>query len=44
MRLSDFIADYFSSIGTNIFFAITGAGNIRVIESLSKNKIYLSSS
>ena len=35
MRLSDYVASFFKNKGTDICFAITGAGNIRIIESFS---------
>ena len=41
MRLSDYIAKFFKNKGSDICFAITGAGNIRIIESLSKVMRYV---
>jgi acetolactate synthase-1/2/3 large subunit len=35
MRLSDYVASFFKNKGSDICFAITGAGNIRIIESFS---------
>jgi acetolactate synthase-1/2/3 large subunit len=35
MKLSDYVASFFKSKGSDICFAITGAGNIRIIESFS---------
>lgn len=41
MKLSDYVADFFTNKGSDICFAITGAGNIRIIESLSKSMRYV---
>ena len=41
MRLSDYIAKFFKEKGSDICFAITGAGNIRIIESLSNVMKYV---
>jgi acetolactate synthase-1/2/3 large subunit len=41
MKLSDYIAKFFKEKGSDICFAITGAGNIRIIESLSNVMKYV---
>ena len=41
MRMSDYIAKFFKNKGSDICFAITGAGNIRIIESLSNVMRYV---
>lgn len=41
MRLSDYIAKFFKEKGSDICFAITGAGNLRIIESLSNVMKYV---
>jgi acetolactate synthase-1/2/3 large subunit len=41
MRLTDYIAKFFKEKGSDICFAITGAGNIRIIESLSNAMKYV---
>ena len=41
MRLSDYIAKYFKEKGSDLCFAITGAGNLRIIESFSKIMPYV---
>lgn len=41
MRLSDFVAKFFKEKGSDICFAITGAGNLRLIESISKVMPYV---
>lgn len=41
MRLSDYIAKFFKKKGSDICFAITGAGNLRIIESLSNVMKYV---
>jgi acetolactate synthase-1/2/3 large subunit len=35
MKLSDYVANFFKDKGSDICFAITGAGNLRIIESFS---------
>lgn len=41
MKLSDYIAKFFKEKGSDICFAITGAGNIRIIESFSNVMKYV---
>lgn len=41
MRMSDYIANFFKNKGSDICFAITGAGNIRIVESLSNVMKYV---
>lgn len=41
MKLSDYIAKFFKEKGSDICFAITGAGNLRIIESLSNAMRYV---
>jgi len=41
MKLSDYVANFFKSKGSDICFAITGAGNIRIIESFSSIMKYV---
>ncbi len=41
MKLSDYVASFFKSKGSDICFAITGAGNIRIIESFSSIMKYV---
>lgn len=41
MRLSDYVANFFKNKGSDICFAITGAGNLRVIESFSSVMRYV---
>lgn len=41
MKLSDYVAKFFKDKGSDICFAITGAGNLRLIESLSKVMKYV---
>lgn len=41
MRLSDYIANFFKDKGSDMCFAITGAGNLRIIESMSKVMNYV---
>lgn len=41
MRLSDYVANFFKNKGSDICFAITGAGNIRIIESFSNVMKYV---
>jgi acetolactate synthase-1/2/3 large subunit len=41
MKLSDYVANFFKSKGSDICFAITGAGNIKIIESFSSIMKYV---